>query len=117
MTDGQRSSAVVRRAGTRGVHLVFAALGRLVGVRRPLLLAHGVGCCGVGWVPRVLDAGSLDILFRAFRRFLGVYRSSLIARSSFGVLRSTAFFPVSIPGPGPTVTVHLPFRMKMVRKV
>src|SRR5215212_7628559 len=88
MTDGQRSSAVVRRAGTRGVHLVFAALGRLVGVRRPLLLAHGVGRCGVGWVPRVvLDAGSLNVLFRTFRRFLGVYRSSLFAHRTLLVRR------------------------------
>jgi hypothetical protein len=113
---------VVRTAGTRFVHLVLATLGRLIGVLlRPLFLAHSVDRRGIRRVPRLLDAGSLYVLGLTFSGFLRVYRSSLFAhrtllgqRPSFDAF---SFFSVSVPGPGSTVTIHLSFRMKMVRKV
>jgi hypothetical protein len=112
MTDGRRSGGVVRPAGARLVHLVLAALGRLVGVRRSLLIAHGICRRGVGRVTRFLDAGSLDVLLCAFRGLLRVYHSSLIARSSLDGMSSS-----SVPGPVPAVTAYSAFRMKMVRKM
>src|SRR5215213_229199 len=106
--------AVVRTICAGRVNLVFAALGRLVGVRRPLFLARPDGCLGVGWVPRVLYAGGFDVLFRAFRGFLGVHRSSLFTHRPLLVLRSTAFSSRSVPPSDPTVTIRPLFRTKMV---
>jgi hypothetical protein len=121
MTDGRCSGGVVRTAGARFVHLVFAALGRLIRVRRSLFLVSGVGGRGVGWIPCPLDAGSLYGLGITFRRFLGMYSSSLFAHRMLLVQRPSfdafSFFAVSVPGPGSTITVYRPFQMKMVRKV
>src|SRR5215203_4402971 len=47
--SGRTLGGVVRTIVLRFVHL--ATLGRLVGVRRPLFLAHGVDRRGVGWAP------------------------------------------------------------------
>jgi hypothetical protein len=122
MTDGRCSGGVVQPAGTRFVHLVLATLGRIIGVLlRPLFLVHSVDRRGVRRIPRLLDAGTLYVLGLTFPRFLRVYRSSLFSRRTLLGQRPSfdafSFSSVSVPGPGYTVTIHLSFRMKMVRKV